>query len=146
MYKPKIGVMDCILTALTIFLPIGAGTFFSGCRGMKEDGSVMICHWAEMMVIFLGIAMALVAAACFFVPDRRVKAGLSFAVVPPAVLAALVPGVIIPLCTMANMHCRMALRPATIIVSAAIAVAAILNGIVQLMKYRGEKRRMEAMM
>ena len=143
MYRPKIGIMDCVVTALTIFLPIGAGTFFSACRGMKEDGSPMICHWAGILVIFLGIAMAVVAAACLLVPDRKMKAGLSFALVPTAVLTALTPGVLIPLCTMANMHCRMVLRPATIIVSAAIGVAAVINGIVQLVKARNEQRRKE---
>ncbi len=96
--------------ALNILLMIGTATFFAAC-GPKEDGSFMHCHTAcKMVQLVCGVMTFMNLAGCFVKLSKVRKAILLIQVIA-AVVTMLIPGKIISLCMMPQMHCRMMMRP-----------------------------------
>lgn len=123
----KSRIFDVILLVLTLCLTLGVKFVFHAC-GPKEDGSYMACHWAENAVCALG-AVQVCIAVLLFVLKGRAKSGAAAALVPAAAVTALVPQFVIRLCMMTEMHCHAVMRPAVILVSAAIAVCAVIAAV-----------------
>lgn len=115
---------DGFLTLLCLILCFGTKLWFHAC-GPKEDGSWMNCHWAQQCVFGIGLVLSVTAVLHFCVQNRKIKAGLSLGMVPTAVLAAILPSNLVPLCMMHDMRCHSVMRPAVMIVSIAIAATAL---------------------
>ncbi|MBR1423642.1 MAG: DUF4418 family protein [Ruminococcus sp.] len=122
-------VFDIILLVLSSVLTIGVKTVFSACE-KKPDGMWMSCHWAEQAVFALGIALIAMAVVNIVLNKTDLKRGIALAMVPTALITAFVPNVFIDLCMMKDMHCHEVMRPAVIIISAVIAVAACVYAII----------------
>ena len=115
---------------LNICLLIGTATVFAAC-GAKEDGSFMHCHTACRVVQLCAVLMAALNLAGIAVKNRKLRKGFFLLQILAAVLAMLVPGQIIPLCMMPQMHCRMLMRPFVLVMEALIlltAAAGVLMG------------------
>lgn len=128
--KRKIGVGDIALLVLSVFFAVGMFTIFAPC-GPKEDGSWMVCHWAGNAVKGLAIVLAALSVAHIAFQNGSVKIGLSLAIVPVALFAAIVPGNVISLCMMKTMKCHAVTQPAGIVLSALIIIAAVLDIVLQ---------------
>lgn len=119
MSKKKIGhrCMDILLVLINLLFLIGLRTFASACA-MKDDGTWMTCHYA-MQALF-GIAAVLLADAVLNLVQRneKTKAGLMIAMIPTALLGAILPGNLIGLCMMDTMHCHTVMRPFAVLMSA----------------------------
>ena len=111
-----------------LLLTIGAFTFFKACGDM--DGKFMACHWAQNAVVLIGIVLSVLALIRIFIPDEGIKTGLSIAVFVLSVSAAFVPDTVINLCMMKDMACHTTFKPAVIVVSAVLALAALVDIIV----------------
>lgn len=124
--KMKVSWSDVLLLLVSLAHPILLLTVFSAC-GPKEDGGWMNCHWAWSISCALGILLALLALLSLLLPNRDLKRGLSLAMLPTAILTAIVPGTLIPLCMMEDMTCRAVTQPAIIVLSVLTAIAALVN-------------------
>ena len=128
--KINIGVSDIILLVLSAVFMIGIRTFFASC-GPKDDGSWMTCHWAGQAVTGIAAVLLVIAIIHMFVPNAKIKQGLSLAVIPAALLSAILPGNLIGLCMMNTMRCHSVMHPAVIVVSVLMIAAAVLDLIMQ---------------
>ena len=131
MKRLKIGIAEIFLLIIGLMILVGSLTFFSAC-GAKDYGSFMNCHWAQVMITALGGLISAEALAACIVPNRMFKAGLDLAAGLTSILTALVPGTLIPLCMMPDMHCRAVTQPVTLLLACAAFVAAIIGLILNL--------------
>ncbi len=140
MNKRKISVSACIRFLLGLLLAVGCQTFFSPC--VHEDGTFSTCHWAGVMLSGLGVVLAVLAFFAIVISlmgsagrlqgfaaslSGGLQAGISLAMTVTAVFAALVPGGLIPLCLMNDMRCNAVMRPAAMLLSAAVALISLLD-------------------
>lgn len=132
----KINLQDIILLVLSLLLAFGTEFFFHACPA-KDDGSWMRCHWAENAVFAIGIALSVLALARFFISDQKIKAGISLSFLSFSLLAAFVPGIVIPLCMMKDMRCHTIMRPAVVVISILIFIVSLVDFIV---KIKSEKK------
>ena len=121
--KLNIGVSDIVLTVIAAVFLIGICTVFKPC-GPKEDGGYMTCHWAGQAITGLSAVLLVISVMHMFIPDEKIKQGLSLAVIPVALLAAIIPGRVISLCMMDMMRCRAVMKPAVMIISVLMILAA----------------------
>lgn len=131
MKRLKTGIAEIFLLIFGVLILVGSLTFFSAC-GAKEDGSFMSCHWAQMMITAFGALISAEALAAVLIPDRMFKAGLDTAAALTSALLALVPGTLIPLCMMPDMHCRAVTQPVTLLLACLAFVAAVAGLILNL--------------
>lgn len=122
----RFGIGDIVLLAVSAVFFIGILTFFKSC-GPMEDGSWMTCHWACQAITGVAAVLLVIAIIHFIVPDAKIKAGLSIAAIPAAILAAVIPGHLINLCMMNTMRCRAIMTPLTILFSVLTIVAAVVD-------------------
>ena len=124
--KVRFGLTDLALVIISAVYLVGIRTLFSPC-GIKEDGTWMTCHWAGQAVTGIAALLLVISLVRFLFPDAGVRMGLSAAMIPTAVLGALMPGVLIGLCMMDNMRCHSVMRPFTVIMSVLEILAAVLD-------------------
>ena len=65
-------VISLISSAAGLLLTVGSMTVFSAC-GPKEDGTLMICHNAQIRVAMCGIGLAVLFAIAAFVKSKAIK-------------------------------------------------------------------------
>ena len=65
-------VISLISSAAGLLLAVGSMTVFSAC-GPKEDGTLMICHNAQIRVAMCGIGLAVLFAIAAFVKSKAIK-------------------------------------------------------------------------
>ena len=121
-----------IVLVLSLIVAVGSQTFLGAC--LHEDGSFGACHWACRAI--LGEGALLAALALMALAMKRERAGLYLAMIPASALGLLTPGVLIALCKMPTMRCRMLTRPAMTILFALALLAALIGW---LLSRRGEK-------
>jgi len=124
--KVSISVTDIILLILSGLFVAGIHTFFAPC-GPKEDGSWMVCHWAGQAEVAFSFVLFLISLAHAFIPNSLIKTGLSIAMIPTALAAALLPGNLINLCMIKTMRCHTIMHPAVILVCVLIILCAGLD-------------------
>ena len=124
--KQKINGFDVILLAMSAVLLLGVLTVFAPC-GAKEDGGWMTCHWAGNAVAGAAAVLTALAVMRFVVRDGKVRLGLSAAMIPTALLSALIPGRLIALCMMPSMRCRAVMSPAVTVLSVLLIAAAAID-------------------
>ena len=104
---------------------IGVKAAFHACPVMEDN--IMSCHWAEQAVFETGIVLTAQSLILLIVKHRAVKAGVCIAMIPSALLGALIPGILINLCMRADMRCVTLMKPCVIIICAVLAVLAAVN-------------------
>lgn len=116
-------ILGIVQGIAALLLTIGAFTFFKACGDV--DGKFMACHWAQNAVVLIGIVLSVLALIRIIIADEGIKTGLSIAVFVLSVSAAFVPDTVINLCMMKDMACHTTFKPAVIVVSAVLALAAL---------------------
>lgn len=119
----KIGVSDIILVVIGAVFLIGIRTFFKPC-GPTDEGTWMTCHWAGQAATGVAAVLLCLAVAHVIVRNPGIKAGLTIAVIPTAVLAILIPGNLISMCMMDTMRCHAVMKPGVMICSVLMILAA----------------------
>ena len=127
--KFRINASDIVLTVLSVFFFIGMLTFLNPC-GPKEDGSWMTCHWAGQALTGISAVLTVISIIHLCIQNTEIKQGLSLAMIPAALLSAVLPGTLISLCMMNSMRCHSVTRTASIIISAVIIIAAVIDIII----------------
>ena len=126
MIKKNLTFTDIILPIISVIIALGTAFIFHAC-GAKEDGSFMNCHWAERVVIGLGILMTFLSCAHLCTSSAQAKMGLSLSLAAVSVFTALVPGVVIKLCMMKDMRCHTVMRPAVTVLCAVMLAACVVD-------------------
>ncbi|MBR1482175.1 MAG: DUF4418 family protein [Ruminococcus sp.] len=129
--KIKTVIPEMVMTIFSLVILLGSFTFFAACP-VSDEGNIMSCHYAQVMVTALGGLLTVLSLTALLVPDQKVKGGVCIAAAFAAVLTALTPSVLIPLCKMPQMHCRLALQPFTILFAALTAAISIIAAILHL--------------
>lgn len=129
MKRKRFPALAWVRLVLALLLAIGAATFLGPC--MHEDGAFGTCHWAGQMLMGLGIVLAVQSLTSLLFADAKMREGISLSMVPVALLAALTPGVIIPLCMMETMRCNMIMRPAAMLMAALIGVLSAIDAVLR---------------
>ena len=114
-----------VVLILSIVIIIGSQTFLSPC--VHEDGSFGPCHGAGQMLLGLGCALGVLAALSLCV--ERARFGVYLSSLPVCVLGILTPGMLLNLCRMSTMRCRMVMQPAMIILFSAALLCALIGAI-----------------
>ena len=127
-----------LITLLGVFLAVGSRTLFPACDA-KEDGSYMACHWAELAVSAVGVVIAVQGLLAVCIRDRRAQGAVFASVAPTALLACLLPGVVISICSMSGMQCRTVLRPWVILTGAVILVFSLLGALTGLKRKHSDE-------
>lgn len=109
--------------AACAFLAIGVMALFPAC-GPKSDGTWMSCHNAQMAVFGISCAMSILALVALLSHGRWVL-WLHVVVAVLAVVAAVVPGNLVPICMMEGMQCRSVMRPSVILLCIVIVASAV---------------------
>ena len=112
-----------ILLVLSLIITIGSQTFLAPC--VHEDGSFGPCHWAGQMMLGIGGVLLLLSLFVCLEKDGAVRKGVYLSMLPVAALGVLTPGVLIALCKMSTMRCRMVMQPAMTILCVLVALAAL---------------------
>ncbi|MBR1591567.1 MAG: DUF4418 family protein [Ruminococcus sp.] len=116
-------ITDLLLFLASAFFCTGTKFVFHAC-GKKEDGSYMSCHWAEQAVFAVSISIVIISLLVLLVKNRKFKAGAAAALIPCALMAAIIPNNMINLCMMNTMRCHSTMRPFVITASAVIIIIA----------------------
>ena len=103
-------VISLISSAAGLLLAVGSMTVFSAC-GPKEDGTLMICHNAQIRVAMCGIGLAVLFAIAAFVKSKAIKLICDTAALVLSVVTFMTPGVLVHICLLSNMHCQVRLKP-----------------------------------
>ena len=111
-----------IILVLALLSAIGVQTFLRPC--VHDDGSFGTCHWAGQVLFGLSLVIAAESLTALLRKDFALRRGLYLAMAFTAVLGLLIPGTLIKLCSMADMRCRMIMRPAVMILYFLILVSA----------------------
>ena len=119
----RFSFMDILMLIPGILLTIGVKTAFHPC-GMHEDGGYGSCHWAGQAVFGIGIVLLVIGILHLIMRKPAGKMGLSLAVIPLALLAAVLPKNLISLCMMASMRCNAVMRPAVLVIGILTALLA----------------------
>ena len=127
----KVSFIDIIFLVLSLVFLFGTKCAFHACAP-KQDGSWMLCHWAEQVIVALGVVFTVLSLSRFFIRDNKIKAGISISFVPLSVLTLLVPGVLVNLCMMKEMRCHTVMRPSVVVLSILIAALSVVDSIVLL--------------
>ena len=101
--------LSLVTAALGLLEAVGEKTFLHPC--IHEDGTAATCETAGQMIFWLGAALALGGIGAALLKGRaRIAAAGGMVVL--SVLLILAPGVLSPVCGMAEMACRMIMQPA----------------------------------
>ena len=101
-------VISLISSAAGLLLAVGSMTVFSAC-GPKEDGTLMICHNAQIRVAMCGIGLAVLFAIAAFVKSKAIKLICDTAALVLSVVTFMTPGGICA--NLSNMYCQVRLKP-----------------------------------
>ena len=123
-------VISLISSAAGLLLAVGSMTVFSAC-GPKEDGTLMICHNAQIRVAMCGMIAA-------FVKSKAIKLICDTAALVLSVVTFMTPGVLVQICHLSNIHCQVRLKPFTRGAALFIALLAVWD-ILRIIKEKREK-------
>ena len=118
-------ITEIILTVLCVLLCAGDKFIFHACV-QTDEGKWMACHWAEQAVFAAGISLTVTALMLLLVRNDDIKRGLALAMIPQAAVTAFIPNTLINLCMKTDMRCHTVTKPTVIIISAAVAVCAVI--------------------
>ena len=91
----------------------------------------MTCHWAGQGVTGIAAVLLVISVIHLIVKDAKIKLGLSLAVIPTALLSAILPGNLIGLCMMNTMRCHSIMRTSAIVESVLLIAIAVFDIFVQ---------------
>ncbi len=134
----KKNIISLIPVCVSIMLTVGVMTVFSAC-GIKDDGTWMHCHDAQIDTAVCGGIMAVLFLLAAFAKGWAVKVLLNLIAVAASIAAFLIPGTIISMCMMNTMRCYTVMQPFVRIMSAA-AILFALPGIISALRSRNSAR------
>lgn len=125
-------VMAVLLIILGAVLALGVKFVFHACGGM--DGMTPTCKPAENAVCILGIVILVLSVAALLIKNRVLRLVLSLVITIIAIVAAVLPGNILPICQMPDMHCVSVMKPAVLLLGILTAVVGACSFVMNIRK------------
>jgi len=120
-------VFSAIFFTLTgLLVAVGPQTAFKVC---DTDMMVMKCFYTARAELGVGILIAVIGIALFFLSNRGTRNGLNIALIPAGILTALIPTVLIGVCGGEHMPCHKLTLPALVLLGAMITAGAVVNAV-----------------
>ncbi len=120
-------IIPVLALLLSVLLTFGSVFLFHACEPM-EDGSWMMCHYAQLVVTVFGAVIMAICILRIIIPaSLNAARGLSLACIPVSAACIMIPQNIIPLCMMDTMRCHSVMRPAVIVIGIMIIVLSIID-------------------
>ncbi|MFP3154313.1 DUF4418 family protein [Lachnospiraceae bacterium ZAX-1] len=107
-----VGAIAIVAGAL---IAIGPQFLFKICE--QTHHAITTCYWTAQAEIGVGGVIALLGIAYLLFGDSHARVGLNLAIGLNSVLAFLIPNVLIGVCEMPTMDCRIATLPALNVIS-----------------------------
>lgn len=121
-------VLDSLpLIALGLVIALGPQLFFKVCDTSEK---VMKCFWTGRTELGIGVVIAILGLLLLVFRSPSVRLGLVIGVFLVSILSVLVPTVLIGVCGMATMQCRVHTLPSLIVSGILTAVVSVIHGIV----------------
>ena len=114
-------LVNLILSAV---LAVGVLTVFRACAAM-EDGMWMHCHYAQMDVFYIALALAVVSLIAMLMKSKGAVLCLNILQIVGAVVALLMPGTIMSMCMMKDMRCWSVMKPFTTVMAILVILCAV---------------------
>ena len=130
--------ISLLSSAVGLLLAAGVMTLFSAC-GPKADGTLMNCHNAQIGAALCGICLAVLFMIAAFAKNKAVVLVCDAAALALSVVTFMIPGVLVHICLLSNMHCQVRLKPFTRGSAIIIALLALWN-ILRILKETKEGR------
>ncbi|MDR1915166.1 MAG: DUF4418 family protein [Synergistaceae bacterium] len=121
-----------------ILIAVGPKYIFKICE--QNHGHVTNCLWSARAELGIGIVIALLGAAYILSSAVPMLAGLSLSILFNGTLAFLIPNILIGMCEHHNMDCRLITLPSLNVISLLVTLAASVNTIRLIRKYRRDTR------
>ncbi len=122
MSSEKTSRMVFVPAAFSFLLSIGTLTVFHACE-IKEDGTWMRCHEAEIAVVIGGLLLTALFLISGCMRNKKIKFILDGLGAVGAVILYLVPGILFQMCMMHTMRCYTIMQPFVRIMCALIVMA-----------------------
>ena len=139
--KPNVGIIAIVLGALVALIP---KAIFPVCTNMFEltNGKTLFmkCHWTAIAELLVGILIVFDGILIIGFKTHETRIALSIMLFLFGITALLIPTVVIGMCEMATMQCRVGTEPALIVVSVIIVVVGIGNIFSQISSIKKESR------
>ena len=127
-------ILASIYAVLGALVAFGPTYLFKVCQGLKADGTPMKCHWMAQAELGVGLAIVLVAVLMFIAKSNETKTMLSITTAGLAIVAFLMPRVLIGVCKTATMSCVALTLPALTIITIVLFLAAVIGIVLSLKK------------
>ncbi len=114
---------DFLLLGLSVLYMIALLTVLHACDA-REDGSRMSCYIAWMCLLITAVIDIILSLIHFIVSDLNIKRILDLGIFVISAVIFLIPGRIVELCMMPDMHCRAVMRPGSIVFAIILLLAA----------------------
>jgi len=106
----KVSFADFLPAIFTFICAIGLMTFARGCD-IKDDGSWMRCHSAQLTAFAISLALTVFLIFPAILKSKLAKIIFFILGITGGVLLFLVPGIIKPMCRMQTMRCYTIMQP-----------------------------------
>ncbi len=116
---------------ISLLLAVGVMTVFKAC-GPKEDGSFMHCHYVQLYVFFISLAMAAASVLSILIKKKTVQLVLCSLNAVAALITMLLPGTIMKMCMMKEMRCYTYMQPFVRICAVLILLCSIVTIVMQM--------------
>ncbi len=118
--------MDLFNLIVAVVLSVGVMTIFEACA-LQDDGTWMNCHYAQLYIFYIAIAISSFSLAYMFIKSKIVKLIIDIIIIFLAILQTLVPGNIIALCSLYSMRCYTVMKPFSIIMGVILVLLSIIK-------------------
>ncbi|MEE5993223.1 MAG: DUF4418 family protein [Oscillospiraceae bacterium] len=119
-------ISGVISTVIAVLLTLGVMTVFRACP-IKEDGTWMHCHTAQMDMMYLGLAMAVCSVVTIFCKQEIIKIIMQVMNMVLSVLVVLVPTTFVHMCMMDTMRCHAVMKPFAIVMSIGLLICNLVS-------------------
>jgi hypothetical protein len=106
-------------------IALGPQFLFKVCERMGDK--TMKCFWTSRAELGIGALIAITGLFLLFARSGQVRFGFNISIVLAGILAALIPTVLIGVCPMPTMQCRLLTLPSILIISILIEAVSIAN-------------------
>jgi len=137
--KIRISITEIIKILFSLVFLVGIRTWFSVCPVTSE--MTMSCHWAGETLKAISLVLLAVSLIHMFIPDEKIKIGVDAASLCLLIMTAFTPGKVISLCQHAEMSCRSNAQPWTIVISAVMIIACVIDMIIYASALSEKKHR-----
>lgn len=123
-----------VFIVYALALTVGPKFLYAGC---PADGMVMNCHKSLEVIFWIGIIVGIIGLAIILIKNREVLLGAHIAGIVASIVVVLIPTLIIGICQMETMPCRLVTFPVIYLITLVFFISNLVGIVLEL---RAKKR------